>query len=126
MRDSIKLLTEIVGLAAAVIVLLAALNKTGTVEVPVIRDIPALQPPPPSPEPTPTEPTTETVLVPDVVGVSQQDAETKLDEVGLEIQGVDKEATELCEHESGVVEATLPPAGASVSQGSGVRLTVCE
>jgi hypothetical protein len=59
MKDSIKVLTEIIGLAAAVIVLLAALNKTGTVEVPVIRDIPhVLQPPPPNPEPPPPGPTT--------------------------------------------------------------------
>ena len=126
MKDSIKLLTEIIALAAAVIVLLAALNKTGTVEVPVVRDIHVLQPPPPSPEPTTTLTTTKTVAVPDVVGLSQQDAEDALNNAGLEVQGVDTRTTELCEHESGAVEATFPPAGTSLSEGSEVRLTVCE
>ena len=59
MKDAISLLAAILGLSTAVIVLLAALNKTDTVEVPVIREVSVLQPsnPPPSLAPTTTEST---------------------------------------------------------------------
>ena len=59
MKDAISLLAAILGLSTAVIVLLAALNKTDTVEVPVIREVSVLQPsnPPPAPAPTTTEST---------------------------------------------------------------------
>jgi beta-lactam-binding protein with PASTA domain len=111
--------------------MLAALNKSGAVEVPVIREVSVLQPSDsdsnsPTPRPTtiePTEPSTETVLVPDVVGLSQEEAENKLVEANLEAS-VEPVATALCEHESGEVERTLPPVGTEVSET--VVLYVCE
>jgi beta-lactam-binding protein with PASTA domain len=134
MKESMGLLAAVIGLATAVLVLLGTLNKSGTVEVPVIREVSILQPSDggttTEPTPTePTEPTIETVSVPDVVGDSREDAEKKLAEEGLLVQGVDPRAPELCQaegHGSGTVVATLPPAGAELSEGEGVRLTVCE
>jgi hypothetical protein len=133
MKEYIELLAAIIGLATAVIVALGVLNRTGTADVPVIREIRVFQPPPPPPSPEPqppgqitTEPTTETVTVPNVVGLSQQDAETRLGEVGLDVQGVDFRAKALCRYDSGFVEETLPPAGVEVSESGRVRFTVCE
>ena len=89
MKDAISLLAAILGLSTAVIVLLAALNKTDTVEVPVIREVSVLQPsnPPPAPAPTttestetPTETSTDTVTVPLVVGSTLGEAENTLAE----------------------------------------------
>jgi beta-lactam-binding protein with PASTA domain len=91
----------------------------------MIREVSVLQPsdgdgngptPPPTTTET-TEPTTETASVPDVVGLSQEDAEDKLAEENLEARSVELVATEFCEHESGEVERTLPPAGTEVSEG---------
>jgi beta-lactam-binding protein with PASTA domain len=132
MKEGIGLLAAILGLTTAVIVLLAALNKTDTVEVPVIREIQVLQPSTTT-QPTTTEtgPTTETVPVPPVVGISQQDAEEAIEAARLVVQGVDTRATDQCQaegHESGtmVVVETSPPVGTELSEGEGVSLTVCE
>jgi hypothetical protein len=134
MKESMGLLAATIGLATAVLVLLGTLNKSGTVEVPVIREVSVLQPSDSGtttePTPTePTEPTIETVSVPDVVGDSREDAEKKLEDEGLLVQGVDPGDPELCQaegHESGTVVATTPPAGAELSEGEGVRLMICE
>lgn len=131
MREGIGLLAAILGLTTAVIVLLAALNKTDTVEVPVIREIQVLQPSTttqPTPEP---EPTTEKVSVPPVVGLSQEDAEDAIEAARLVVQGVDTRETEQCQaegHESGtvVVVDTSPAVGTELSEGEGVSLTICE
>lgn len=130
MKEGIGLLAAILGLITAAIVLLAALNKTDTVEVPVIREIQVLQPSTTT-QATTTEPTTETVPVPPVVGLSQEDAEDEIEGKGLVVQGVDTRAPEQCQaegHESGtvVVVETSPAAGTELSEGGGVSLTICE
>jgi hypothetical protein len=129
MKGYIELLAALIGLAAAVIALLGGLNRNGTVDVPVIREIRIFQPPPPPPTPEPPpEPTPTTdgnkIPVPDVVGMSQEDAEKKIHEVGLN-DIVEFEKKPLCT-DSGVVEATNPPVGFGVSEGATVTLLVCE
>ena len=98
MKEGIGLLAAILGLTTAVIVLLAALNKTDTVEVPVIREIQVLQPST-STQPTTTtetEPITETVLVPDLRGFTEADAGIALDDEGLGAEIGEAAGTELC------------------------------
>ena len=135
MKDAISLLAAILGLSTAVIVLLAALNKTDTVEVPVIREVAVLQPsnpPPAAPTTTTTESTettTETITVPDLSGTTQDQAENTLAALSL---GTDREAaaSELCESKSllsGQVESTEPSAGMQLEEGdTTVTLHVCE
>lgn len=130
MKEGIGLLAAILGLTTAVIVLLAALNKTDTVEVPVIREIQVLQPSTTT-QATTTEPVTETVSVPPVVGLSQEDAEEAIEVARLVVERVDTRETEQCQeegHASGtmVVVETSPPVGTDLSEGEGVTLTVCE
>ncbi|HJY24333.1 MAG TPA: PASTA domain-containing protein [Actinomycetes bacterium] len=130
MKEGIGLLAAILGLTTAVIVLLAALNKTDTVEVPVIREIQVLQPSTTT-QATTTEPVTETVSVPPVVGLSQEDAEEAIEVARLVVERVDTRETEQCQeegHASGtmVVVETSPPVGTELSEGEGVTLTVCE
>jgi beta-lactam-binding protein with PASTA domain len=133
MKDAISLLAAILGLSTAVIVLLAALNKTDTVEVPVVREVAVLQPSnPPPPAPTTTDSTetpTETPTVPQLEGSSQEDAVATLAALSL---GADREAAapELCASNnlsSGQVANTDPPAGMPLEEGdTTVTLHVCE
>ena len=133
MKEAITLLGSILGLTTAVIVLLAALNKTDTVEVPVIREVAVLQPSNPPPAPTTTESTetsTDTVTVPDVVGSTLEEAEATLAEQNLEAENGEAVATELCVSNglsSGQVASTEPSVGTPLEEGeTTVTLHVCE
>jgi PASTA domain len=133
MKEATGLLAAIIGLATAVIVLLAALNKTGTVEVPVIREVSVLQPsnePPPPPTATEiTESTTDTVPVPEVLGLTEDDAKNKLAEQNLVPESGETVPMTVCEPEAlsaGEVESTDPSIGEEVNEGSTVVLHVCE
>jgi PASTA domain len=128
MKGNIELLAAIIGLAAAVIALLGGLNRNGTVDVPVIREIKVFQPPPPSPQPPPgPTPTTDgtKISVPDIRGLAQAEAEKKIVDIGL-TDHVVYVAKPLCTQDSGVAEETNPPAGFTVSEGTNVELIVCE
>jgi beta-lactam-binding protein with PASTA domain len=134
MKDVISLLAAILGLSTAVIVLLAALNKTDTVEVPVIREVSVLQPsnPPPA-APTTTESTetpTDTTTVPELVGSTLEEAENTLAELDLVAESGEAAATELCESKnllSGQVESTDPSVGMPLEDGeTTVTLHICE
>jgi beta-lactam-binding protein with PASTA domain len=133
MKEGIGLLAAILGLTTAVIVLLAALNKTDTVEVPVIREIQVLQPSDGNDGATTTEPTTTTdttestptTEVPPIVGLPRQDAEGKIADARLVVANVDTVACEAVE-QSGMVVETSPDVGTALMEGDGVSLTVCE
>ena len=132
MKEGISLLGTLLGLTTAVIVLLATLNKTDTVEVPVIRDVAVLQPsnPPPPAAPTATESTetpTDTVTVPDVVTSAFEEAEATLTALSLVVESGEAAATELCAGlASGQVASTEPSAGTPLEEGDTVILHVCE
>ena len=80
-----------------------ALNKTDTVEVPVVRDVAVLQPsnPPPAPAPTTTESTEtetleDTATVPNVVTSTFDEAKATLDALSLVAESGEAAATALC------------------------------
>jgi PASTA domain-containing protein len=114
-KPFIELLTALVLLAAALI----GLNKAGVVEVPVVNEVPIFQPD----DDFPTPPIK--VAVPDVRGLSLQEAQDTLAERGLGVQGIESRPIQLCQYEQGMVEDTLPPAGVEISEGEDVILYVC-
>jgi len=130
MKTYIEFLTAIVILVIALMSLMG-LNKTGVIEVPVINQIPALQnddsggggggggggngvPPEPI-----------KVAVPDVRGLSLEEAQDTIADRGLRVQRIESRAIQLCQNEPGMVEETLPPAGTEITEGGGVTLYVC-
>jgi beta-lactam-binding protein with PASTA domain len=131
--DTMKLITELIVLVTAVIGLLAALNKTDTVSVPVVREVAFLNPSGGSGTDGgvsggdggfPTIPAPTKIAVPDVTGLSERDAQGKLEDVDLHVQRVETIAITVCAHESGEVEYTLPPAGVE-TMGDSVVVYVC-
>jgi hypothetical protein len=116
-------------LAALAIVVPVALDKTGAVNVPIIN----LQPSGGGGNgadgdgvPPPTIPTTPKVAVPDVTGLTEQDAMDALANAGLSGFRAITTPAQLCTHESGEVESTQPPAGFEKPEGTQVGLVVCE
>ena len=117
---------------AALAIAVPVLDKTGAVNVPIIN----LQPPSgdggggggggSDGDGVTYPPTPQSVEVPDVTGLTEEDAKAKLAEVGLSGFKSDTTPTELCSHGSGEVESTLPPAGFQQRKGTQVGLVVCE
>ncbi len=123
MKEFIGLLTAIVVLATALI----SLNKTGVIgggdDSPSTPVSPSggdgsnggvVNPPPPSTK----------IKVPELRGMTQQQAQEKLAEVGLSVQSI--EPIRPCRYEPGVVEQSGPPTGWEMTKGDDVVLFVCE
>jgi hypothetical protein len=120
MKAYVELITAIVILVGTLI----GLNKGGVIEVPVINQVPAMQNGGGGGGNTvPTQPIK--VAVPDVRGLSLQEAQNTIADRGLRIQRIGSTAIQLCEYESGMVETTLPPAGTEIAEGEGVILYIC-
>lgn len=121
-KEIIALITALVVLATAA---LGLLNKTGVVEVPVISQVPIFQ--------NDGDGGGDgggggggivTVAVPDVRGMTVDEASATLTEAGFHVERVDSIAIELCDQQ-GLIEGSLPPAGAQWPKGEGVTLTRC-
>jgi hypothetical protein len=117
--DVLKLLAAIAALATALI----TLNKTGVVDVPLVNEVPAFQNSP-APDVDFPPPSTK-VAVPDVRGLTVEEAQQQIEDRGLVVRSISSIAVELCDYGEGMVESSLPPEGWEVGEGEGVTLYVC-